>query len=1052
MCSILVALPLLSSLISIFLLSHRIMFSIAPPLKMARTQRSTVTSTPNRSIHRSSAAVGSSASNALFDCSEVASSQLGKHITWVVDRHGTLQCWLTSFGGKAVGISSLRQTGVDARYFVGEGWKGESIIRCDGEGVVEISFNDGTRDSISLLADADDDTTIAAFTAEDGKIVAATSDGNVLYVNAHDGTKWKLKGSDLVKSEQAESTGGRKTTGGSWWSAILGKPRQSTTNADGSPGVGIEALFWRQDEESVKIFACTANGIATIDVTQESQPVVVSYTALTAFETSSICVRDVAFSGGMGYCLISNPDLSMAVVPFNLSLGRCVGQVIALSAPESEIHNSIHCIRNKVVVVTHPMMITVEPSAGVRHQESEEIERLSSAAVGARSDGSTTLLLFTTKGFTCVGADLGNVSKQSLSDEQVVSQILARDGSRQSPSDNANCIAENILKAIEVNPANWARGDLDSEDDNLLTFVTNALHRKANTYHRFLHQAFSSSQVLEALNPRTKAGLVSDHEKLACMTTIRELQNEPCSTIRVEHRQNLLKQVVAATAKMLRAAGSTEEQKYASAAEVVYAHPKALIPILKEINRTLQSVVESPSPVIAKVNLALAAGDVWQAVLAAVTKSRLDFKMDSEVLPFMWSRTEEVESAMLLISTLMSSVLAAVVGGDQRTAGAHEGGAAFTHSTSKSSEDSSNLLQLLDGIVRSLLEHHSQSETVAKDVIQRTLLKDPFVSTPFGYPHGNPKPNPSHGICRDVLLAAESIALHFSTFDTLFTLSMSEVIHDPLEAFDRYERLRAYSDRHPPFYKFVLRQLLRQHREREADQLPKLVPEMPRGEAERNEFFAEEAPHVHFIADPYALRSIMEDGRRADNLLLGDDKVEHRVNCLALAKLSWVCGDRKGGARRITDETRIAKAQRDFLPTATDKNLDAQGAVASLLESPEKDAWVRAAAIADSVLEDAIRTRLLLACVLHSATQEAKELEAILVNSTAGAGESETTERINQTTTSKVCSASNIVRRWLVSRDESLHNEMKAKGQESLWRLLCDWCRSSFSASSRRPT
>ncbi|RNF19373.1 uncharacterized protein Tco025E_04160 [Trypanosoma conorhini] len=94
--------------------------------------------------------------------------------------------------------------------------------------------------------------------------------------------------------------------------------------------------------------------------------------------------------------------------------------------------------------------------------------------------------------------------------------------------------SEGICSHQAPHEGNWARADLDVEEDGMVMYVTQNLVRRQQEHRRFLLTVLLHSEIGPCLQPETTARLLSAQEALLAMVAIRRLQNDssyPLSSI-----------------------------------------------------------------------------------------------------------------------------------------------------------------------------------------------------------------------------------------------------------------------------------------------------------------------------------------------------------------------------------------------------------------------------------------------------------------------------------------------------------------------------------------
>ncbi|ORC87889.1 uncharacterized protein TM35_000191330 [Trypanosoma theileri] len=86
--------------------------------------------------------------------------------------------------------------------------------------------------------------------------------------------------------------------------------------------------------------------------------------------------------------------------------------------------------------------------------------------------------------------------------------------------------SEAICSCQRPHEGNWARADLNVEDNNMVAHVTNSLVHRQQEHRRFLLTVLLHDEIEPSLQPQTIAQLLSTQEALLGMVAIRRLQND----------------------------------------------------------------------------------------------------------------------------------------------------------------------------------------------------------------------------------------------------------------------------------------------------------------------------------------------------------------------------------------------------------------------------------------------------------------------------------------------------------------------------------------------
>ncbi|KAG5501624.1 hypothetical protein JIQ42_05472 [Leishmania sp. Namibia] len=600
---------------------------------------------------------------------------------------------------------------------------------------------------------------------------------------------------------------------------------------------------------------------------------------------------------------------------------------------------------------------------------------------------------------------------------------------------------------------NWARQNLNAEDENIVRRVTRQLTCRQQAHRSFLMAVLRHEQVRAQLSHATIAQLTSVQEALVSLCALRSMQNvglqaRPlCST----SEDSLVQQVLPPFSAMLEAAPSGDgayllqrrpsslhttqnsisdassapsaprlvksmeqmercqqimrraivavaeairrEQKAApsgvssalegsveglTAAEICFAHPWNLVRLLRFVDAYASDVRHTVSlPLEEKFAECYGAGCLYVVVAQTIVESREDmgkvYDIPKGVLACMWTSSSDPVTGLALCFSQtcvqLSNTLADVYdlasgvreGSSGGYANAADGAATATSAAALASLSLHHKCDMLDVIAYlvyfSLANSlHHDSRFVASAVTD-TLLREPFLTVPIGYPYG--APTPSRGcaeIGRRVLRVCEALALRFDAMPILMIFALSTPIDDPASCPEQYERLQCYCQQNTQVLDAALQTLWEQRREWELLSLPAVLPGCPDARTRRNEFLEAQAPHLLWLADPGRYDAITAEGLAGPPYIpYGEDQLKHRSRCNAMARLAWVAAGAAPSSHinEVELSESIVAAQQEFLaPDYNAVTLGPQAAVQRLLEMENcVAAWVKAAMIASHTVQ-----------------------------------------------------------------------------------------------------
>ena len=698
------------------------------------------------------------------------------------------------------------------------------------------------------------------------------------------------------------------------------------------------------------------------------------------------------------------------------------------SAPTRAFYQSIEAVGTRLAITYQNSVMFIPQTVDVSSPDSEDIHNVDAVVLACFAEQhSSALVLLTSVGWKAVSF-LGNrVQQESCTD--LLKPILQVEVQKV----DAACLeaSDSILKEGRPYPANWAVGDLDADDVNMLNHITMTVNARASKHHAFVVQLRASTSLVNSLAPQTLGRIYSSEELLQGLAAIRRMQNSESQCCAPVVHQTLKKAVLAVAARV-RGPGVV-----ASSAEVVFFDARNLVPLLEEVTKLALQTADSVVPLSQKLEQCIASCKAWESVLESVTSTRSLYPRLSEAAPFLWTHTSGGEKHLENICSIASDVLALYME------------ASSIVPQAENLVSYANTLHVsLDALLSSMFQIHSAASSIGSAALHRTLLRYPFVSTPFGYPFGAPKPRvASNALNIRIVETAERLAVTYSAFEVMYDFCCSDVIpRDTIEKPANQALLNRYCQQCPLFYAFCVTSFVRQMREFELEALPRIVTCLPALDRKRDEMLMKDAPFLHWVIDGSlsSVFSLLRDGQVPTGpFLLGPTPVEHRENCVALAELAWVAAGRPLTAtRKIVDEARIVAAQKKFLPSMNKENFGPEQIVHHLVSTENEEAWVAASSIADAVLAEDVRTQLLQIALERAFSRDKATFDELVT--AEGEGESMLAKRIGVTVTAQAVDASSLAKVWAV---QSTAKGLEIFGEKVL-QLLAAWIK--LNNASRR--
>lgn len=633
----------------------------------------------------------------------------------------------------------------------------------------------------------------------------------------------------------------------------------------------------------------------------------------------------------------------------------------------------------------------------------------------------------------------------------------------------------------ESGAGNWARRDLNLEDENIVLRVTRQLTARQQAHRRFVVAVLRHAEVTAQLSPQTVAQLLSAQEALVCLSAIRSLQNvglqrssssngtaEDLAVVQqvlppftamldamqsgssyllqrrptrhgdggeqsaqprllknaeqLERCQQILRRAIVGVANTLRheerqrGSGGATTAAPLTAAELCFSDPANLVQLLKAIGNYVLEVRNTVSLSLEeKYAECYAVGCVYVVIAQTIVESREDvrtlYALPREVQAQLWTSSTDpvsgVELCFSQISVQLSDVLADICvgagGGGDASNGVRED--AMLGLVALTQQHKCDLLDVVAYLLHFSLTNsaHRDSALIAS-VITSTILREPFVSGPVGYPHGSPAPSSCCAeVSRRVLRMSEQMALRFDAMAILMAFALATPVDDPAGSPEHYARLQAYCQQNRQVLDAALLTLWQQRREWELLSLPTVLLGCPDARERRNAFLAAQAPHLLWLAEPDRYDALNAEGQTCPPYIpYGGDQLTHRSRCNAVARLAWVASGAPPSSRfnDVLLSEAIVHAQREFLaPDYNSVSLGPQAAVQRLLElQGNVSAWVQAAVVASHTMQptnEDLLVQVLRQCRAHDG-------EALREIYTSSVSERETDARLRQTAVGEV--------------------------------------------------
>jgi hypothetical protein len=886
---------------------------------------------------------------------------------------------------------------------VGVGADREFLVIASRDGTLSLVSAQATFKSFAMLQDGEQ---LKDFVCKEGTCVALTAGPKVLIGKASDESSWFQVEIPSPHTEMPKASA-NKPSGWSFASLLgLSRPAESEKPMPTAP----DDLQLSLSRKGNFLFVISEEGSSlTTFSLNAKQAHSLSKTKLDSMQFLAIDVDD----SGLAFALVrdctqSEPQLVLATL--SITSGKLYSPSLCIRQYMDGLQYDCSVLsgRGIVGIAAGSDFYLVHATNGIRGNENIFCERLNDRIL-ATFFGSPSILL-TSSGFFMPRTEFPTAGNPAPRNPET--DIIAAVGSRHTPDDVALRLSEEIVLSELAHVGNWARTDLDVEDADQRANVTQHLFQRLQLHNAFLNRVFASPETVELLSESCVAALCSDHEQLFVLSKWRELQNEECETFEVLNRQQLLKDLILEVAKLVASGSSTFSM---TAAEKVYSTTKSVPKVLQCLAERLTQVAESATGADTKITFATSAVGILTSMIEGIEGARLSFG-SGEVLPLMWTANAEVQRVFHSIACSISDLLTLM---------------AVTNP--QESDRSANACNGVAVIYKWLLR---QQPHLCLPFCLRTLVRSPYLTTPFGYPFGQPHPAELNGnrMGKWALELSEELAFQCKCYDLLFLFSLSEA--QPAD----FTVVRRFIERDPDCYLAFLRLLLASGRETGILALRESIPELIQIS---DSFLAAEAPHLHFLVDPQTARSsLIVDGVVPKGEQLGLDVVEHRLNTLALAKLCWVSDSRPRASIHLLEaELEITRAQLTHTQERQ-QNLDAEGVINILHQNGTLPARLNAVKVAEMVLDEDLRGRLLVTCLLNACLMEKSTLEQI--DADKGSSELEFRRAVEKTVSAQVCKASAVIQSWLLTREPNVRAKCVAEGAAKEWNVLTKWIHHAF--------
>lgn len=597
--------------------------------------------------------------------------------------------------------------------------------------------------------------------------------------------------------------------------------------------------------------------------------------------------------------------------------------------------------------------------------------------------------------------DAADAFTGSLYEDSMVGRVSAllvavrADPTKMLLDDTILATSDEIATMHTVHGSNWARADLNAEDENIVLYVTRHLRRRQQAHRRFLAAVLASGTIMGDVRPTTIAQLFTVQEALLSLVALRGLQNVGSASLglsptaytcarslptiicertsgeirliqsseQLERCQQILRRCVVAVAEQLRSSTAVDTST-ATAAEMVFSNPRNVSLLLGQVHEYISSVVKSASvDAFTKFAEAYAVGCLCVIVAQTIVESRETlretYNSPETVRQYLRNNLEDttydIRQAFSPICLVMANALAETVTApvlqqpltlDREAVPPPRAHPIPTVLVSEQLEMCDVLASLLFFLFR---EPNTPAGDCVSEMLRATLLRAPFVTEPFGYPFGSPvAQSTAPEVGRRVLEIAEDLALRFGARAVILSMCLATPIEDPTP--EDYSKLQGYCLRNPSVCTYALESLWRDRREWELLCLPSVLPLYTPCAAERDAFLEHQAPHLLWLATPGRYDGLSLEGTMAPPYIsYGPTQLSHRSRCSAIATLAWVASGAPHSARNQsrTLDAVIVKAQTEHLsPQCDNMVLGPQEVVQRLLAVETVQAWVAAAEVA----------------------------------------------------------------------------------------------------------
>ena len=754
-----------------------------------------------------------------------------------------------------------------------------------------------------------------------------------------------------------------------------------------------------------------------------------------------------------------------------------------------------------VVILSRNLLLRVNNSVGVRSPCSVEDAKCYNSASDAIIAGSMlhdrrVVLLLPSRPLLVEGGGGASRPEDVLEHGTVsISQRLAnirqafRSDSRHSVDEVCLAQVDDVLHVHAANDANWARADLENEDANLLTHVTQSVKRRRERLEQLVLHLLSERDIREALSDDCVTKMVSTVDQMIALEAVRNLQNyspviedggkasrstggarwqrrgdassESAADViegegdgddalascidNTEGRQIqlLLKDAIRHVVADIRSRSATPINPNISATEIFYSKPAHVVQLLHSLNTHLITVFQGGEYIQEgeRFNIAVAVAIVFHDIVVRLSQFWQQGSV-CEVRHLLWSINAGNDEGG---SALSPSVFA------QQSLILADSLAVLASDTSPEMEKLPRRprvqIQLLEALVALLhlqmrhVPHVNATERMhfGSSALRRTLFRPPFLSRPTGFPFGFPEPSVDNSFFKAALAHVEALAHTYNLFDVMFDFTLAEYHEEPaIDHFSKFFRAAENPEQvrdADGFVEYSVRQLCRQSREADLSVLYAKIPQ----KSDVRSLLDREFPHILRRLEPLRLDAIVREGLMSPSgtpyMAFADNALDHLSRCVALAKLAHAAsgGVETSASILVQEQERLVAVQRSFLSPAFDKKiLTRTEMVQELLALPKQKAWIAAVGIAEQLEDGPVRGELLTQILRHAFAREQTTLSLIRQENTSDV---ETKKRISETAVGRVLVASHTL-----NHQREFDAAVAAIGMHSdISKMLRDW-------------